>query len=151
MPKIDLSSAKVSKGAGYPAPFAAACRARERTRLGDAGGIGHFGVNLLRLPPGAWSSQRHWHTEEDELVWVVEGEVMLVEEGAETRLGPGDCAAFPANVDNGHHLVNRSDRDALVLEVGSRRQSDVCHYPDIDLEARPGGYVHKDGTPYAER
>lgn len=149
MPKVDRSVAKVSKGAGYPQPFAAACAGRERTRLGQAGGLKDFGVNLLRLPPGAWSSQRHWHTEEDELVWVVEGEVVLVEDGGETRLLPGDCAAFPAGVANGHHIVNRSDRDAVVLEVGSRHESsDVCHYPDIDLEARPGGYVHKDGTPY---
>ena len=149
MPKIDLASAPALDGTSYPDPYAAPCLARRRWRLGVAGGLADFGVNLLRLTPGAWSSQRHWHSVEDELVWVLEGEVVLVEDGAETPLVAGDCAAFPAGAANGHHLVNRSGRDAVVLEVGSSRPNeDVTQYPDCDLVARRDGYTHRDGTPY---
>jgi uncharacterized cupin superfamily protein len=127
------------------------CRARQRWKLGDVVGLTDFGVSLLRLPPGAWSSQRHWHTEEDEFVWVVEGEVVLVEDEGETVLRAGDCAAFKAGVPNGHHLQNRSDREAVVLEAGSRREgTDACDYPDIDMVATPQGAFHRDGTPYPE-
>jgi uncharacterized cupin superfamily protein len=155
MPKIDRARAPVLHGTSYPDPYAAPCLDRQRWRLGVAGALGDFGVNLLRLPPGSWSSQRHWHSHEDEFVWVLEGDVMLVEEGTETPLATGDCAAFPAGVANGHHLINRSAREALVLEVGSSRPSeDVTRYPDCDLVAGPGDrYTHRDGSAYppAER
>jgi len=151
MPKIDIDAAPTRRGTDYPAPFDQPCQGRRRWALGDAAGLTQFGVNLMRLPPGQWSSQRHWHSAEDEFVWVVEGEVLLVEDGAETVLRPGDCAGFKAGVANGHHLENRSDRDAVLLEMGSRRpDADTCTYSDIDMVARAGEaiYRHRDGTPY---
>src|SRR6201990_3303179 len=104
MPKIDLNAAPKFQGTGYPAPFDAPCAERIRQRLGNAGGLKDFGVNLMRLPPGGWSSQRHWHTHEDEFVFILEGEVVLEEDGGETVLHAGDCAAFPKNSGDGHHL-----------------------------------------------
>ncbi|HEY1072780.1 cupin domain-containing protein [Brevundimonas sp.] len=151
MPKIDIDSAPTGHGTGYPEEFAAPCKPRRRWRLGDAVGLDQFGVNLLRLPAGAWSSQRHWHTVEDEFVWVVEGEVVLIDDDGETILTAGDCAGFKAGVANGHKIENRSDREAVLLEVGSRRPGeDACDYPDIDmiLPQGAGGYLHRDGTPY---
>lgn len=151
MPKIDIDNAPTGHGTGYPEEFAAPCKSRRRWRLGDAVGLDQFGVNLLRLPAGAWSSQRHWHSAEDEFVWVVEGEVVLVEEDGETVLVAGDCAGFKAGVANGHRIENRSDRGAVLLEVGSRRPTeDACDYPDIDMILPKGAdrYFHRDGTPY---
>lgn len=151
MPKIDIDNAPTGHGTGYPDEFAAPCKPRRRWRLGDAAGLDQFGVNLLRLPAGAWSSQRHWHSAEDEFVWVVEGEVVLVEEDGETVLVVGDCAGFKAGVPNGHRIENRSDREAVLLEVGSRRPAeDACDYPDIDMILPKGAdrYFHRDGTPY---
>jgi len=153
MPKIDIDTAPARFGTSYPPPFDAPCVGRRRWQLGDAAGLTQFGVNLMRLPPGQWTSQRHWHTAEDEFVWVVEGEVVLVEDDGETILRAGDCAGFKAGVANGHHLQNRSDREAVLLEMGSRRpEADSCDYPDIDLVARAGEdfYRHRDGTPYAD-
>ena len=121
MPKrIDVAAAPVSKGTTYPPPYDKPCRARERLRLGDAAGLTQFGVNLLRLPPGSWSAQRHWHVGEDEFIHVVSGEVVLVTDAGEEVLRAGDCAGFKANEPNGHCLQNRSNTDATVLEVGSR-------------------------------
>ena len=108
MPRIDLTKVPERKGTGYPAEFAAPCAERVRQRLGDAGGLADFGVNLMRLPPGNWSSQRHWHSDEDEFVYLLSGEVVLVEDGGETVRRAGDCAAFPKSSGNGHHLINRS-------------------------------------------
>ena len=124
--------------------------ARARHALGEAAGLTQFGVNLQTLPPGGWSSQRHWHTAEDEFVWIVSGEVVLVTDAGEQALRSGDCAGFPAGAANGHHLQNRSDRDALILEIGSRRpDDDAVDYPDIDLRwTAAAGETHKDGTPY---
>jgi uncharacterized cupin superfamily protein len=152
MPKIDLETTPTRFGTGYPPPFDEPCRNRRRWKLGDAAGLSQFGVNLLRLPPGQWSSQRHWHTAEDEFVFVVEGEVVLVTDAGEEVLRAGDSAGFKAGVPDGHHLQNRSDREAVLLEIGSRRPGeDGAEYPDIDLTLRPGesGYRHNDGTPYA--
>ena len=151
MPKIDIDNAPTGHGTGYPEEFAAPCKSRRRWRLGDAVGLDQFGVNLLRLPAGAWSSQRHWHSAEDEFVWVVEGEVVLIEDDGETVLVAGDCAGFKAGVPNGHKIENRSDREAVLLEVGSRRPTeDACDYPDIDMILPKGAdrYFHRDGTPY---
>jgi len=151
VPKIDIDNAPTGHGTGYPDEFAGPCKPRRRWRLGDAVGLDQFGVNLLRLPAGAWSSQRHWHSAEDEFVWVVEGEVVLVEEDGETVLVAGDCAGFKAGVANGHRIENRSDREAVLLEVGSRRPTeDACDYPDIDMILPTGAdrYFHRDGTPY---
>ncbi|HQR89074.1 MAG TPA: cupin domain-containing protein [Caulobacter sp.] len=152
MPKIDIDAAPTRFGTAYPPPFDAPCQGRQRWKLGDAAGLTQFGVNLMRLPPGQWSSQRHWHTAEDEFTWVIEGEVVLVDDDGETVLGAGDCAGFKAGATNGHHLQNRSDTVAVLLEIGSRRpQDDGCDYPDIDLILREGEetYRHRDGAPYA--
>ena len=146
--RIDQNAIRTSVGSGYPPPYGAPCAARVRTRLGDAAALTDFGVNLLRLPPGAWSSQRHWHTAEDEFVYVLEGEVVLVTDAGEETLRPGDCAGFKAGVEDGHHLQNRSQADALLLEVGSRKTEDAGDYPDIDLRFSPDGYTHKDGSPF---
>jgi uncharacterized cupin superfamily protein len=148
--KIDVRATVRTEGSEYPPPFDERCRTRVRNALGDAAGLTQFGVNLQRLPPGAWSSQRHWHTAEDEFVWVVEGEVLLVTESGEEVLRAGDCAGFKAGVADGHHLQNRSTQDALLLEIGARRAAeDVVDYPDIDLAwTGTGGNQHKDGTSY---
>jgi uncharacterized cupin superfamily protein len=152
--RINLQEVPQVSGSGYPEPFHRACANRIRQRLGDAAGLSDFGVNLMRLAPGAWSSQRHWHTAEDEFVYVLEGELVLVTDAGEEILRPGDCAGFKAGVRDGHHLQNRTDRDAVVLEVGSRKiEDDEGDYPDIDMRflKGDGGYVHKDGTPYPRR
>lgn len=150
MRQIDVAAAPRREGSDYPPPYDEPCRERLRHALGEAAGLTQFGVNLLRLPPGAWSSQRHWHTQEDELVWVVDGEVVLVTGTGEEVLRAGDCAGFKAGVADGHHLQNRSGRPALILEIGSRRpETDAVEYPDIDLRwSGATGDTHKDGTPY---
>ena len=149
MPKIDPAKAPVRRGTAYPPPFDAPCRDRHRLKLGDAAGLTDFGVNLLTLKPGVWSSQRHWHQQEDEFVYILSGEVVLVTDAGEELLGPGDCAAFPKKDGNGHHLINRSAADATLLEIGTRSGGDHVVYPDIDLLLDPAkGYTRKDGTAY---
>ena len=150
MPKVDIATVPVRIGTGYPAPFNEACAGRTRQRVGDAGGVQAFGVNLMTLPPGKWSSQRHWHSHEDEFVCVLSGELTLVEDNAETVLRSGDCAAFPKGSGNGHHLQNRSAAIAVYLEVGSRHVDDLTTCSDVDLMSfnRDGAFVHKDGSPY---
>lgn len=146
--RIDITQVAARIGTDYPQPHDAPCLRRERKRLGDLAGLTQFGVNLLRLAPGVWSSQRHWHTDEDEFVFVVAGEVVLVTNGGEEILRAGDCAGFKANDPDGHHLQNRSQRDAIVLEVGGRSPGDGVDYPDIDMRIEPGSdrYVRRDGT-----
>lgn len=149
--RIDPATLSEIVGTLYPPPFHQPCRARGRKKLGDAAGLSQFGVNLLRLPPGAWSSQRHWHQEQDEFVYVVSGEVTLVTGDGEEVLKAGDCAGFKAGDRNGHHLQNRSAAEALVLEIGTRTPSDKGEYSDIDMAFDTGSgamYLHKDGTPY---
>ena len=151
MPKIDIENAPTRLGSSYPAPHDAPCRDRKRWKLGDAAGLTQFGVNLLRLPPASWSSQRHWHFTEDEFVYVLEGEGVLVTDEGEQVLKPGDCAGFPAGAPNGHHIQNRSDKELVVLEVGTRTPTgDGCDYPDIDMVLAVGAkaYTRRDGTPY---
>ncbi len=150
MPKIDIASAPVRKGSSYPAPFDEKPAARIRHALGDAGSLNDFGVNLIELPPGAWSSQRHWHSTEDEFVYVISGEVTLVTDDGEEIQRAGDCAAFPKNTSNGHHLINKTNALAVCLEIGTRSSDDVTVYSDIDLkiDARDNRYTHKDGTAY---
>ncbi len=150
MPKIDVKSVPGRRGSGYPAPFGEIAKDRVRQRLGDAGGLTQFGVNLLQLPPGAGSSQRHWHSGEDEFVYVVSGEVVLVTDKGEEVLRAGDCAAFPKDVGDGHQLLNKSPAMAVCLEVGTRSADDVTIYSDIDMkiDKKGGGFTHKDGTPY---
>jgi uncharacterized cupin superfamily protein len=149
--KIDIAAAPTRFGTGYPPPHDAPCAGRRRWKLGDAAGLTQFGVNLLRLPPGQWSSQRHWHLAEDEFVYVLEGEVVLVTNDGEEILHAGDCAGFKAGVPDGHQIQNRSASEAVLLEIGSRNPGgDGATYPDIDLMLRLGetAYRHADGTPY---
>jgi uncharacterized cupin superfamily protein len=150
--KIDVTTLSPVIGTLYPPPFAEPCLARERIKLGDAAELTQFGVNLLRLPPGAWSSQRHWHTEADEFVFVLSGEVTLVTDQGSEILRAGDAAGFKAGDRNGHCLRNLSSTDASVLEVGTRIATDAGHYSDIDMfapaDAKPAAYTRKDGTPY---
>jgi uncharacterized cupin superfamily protein len=148
--KIDVNSAKATTGSGYPAPYGEPCKLRFRRRLGEAAGLTQFGVNFTRLPAGSWSSQRHWHTAEDEFIYVAEGELVLVTDSGEEILRAGDCAGFKAGTADGHHLQNRSGKDALFLEIGSRcPQEDEVAYPDIDLKIKgDAGFTHRDGRPY---
>jgi uncharacterized cupin superfamily protein len=153
MPKLDLTTIAQRTGSGYPAPFDRPTAGRIRQALGDAAGLSQFGVNLLQLPPGGWSSQRHWHTAEEEFVFVVSGELTLVTNAGETVLRAGDCAGFPAGRPDGHHLVNKSSAPAVCLEVGSRIPGDSAHYPDIDLffDGVADQYTRRDGTPLPRR
>ncbi len=155
MPKIDVHSIPEGNACGYPAPFHEIAKGRFRKPLGDAVGLTQFGVNLCRLAPGAGSSQRHWHEKEDEFVYVLDGEVVLVESEGETMLRAGDAAAFKAGVANGHHLLNRSGRDALILEFGTRSPRDRAVYSDLDMQLLVDGsedrFLHMDGTPYPSR
>jgi uncharacterized cupin superfamily protein len=152
--KIDIAAAETVKGTLYPPPYDAACIGRSCTRLGDAAGLTQFGVNLLHLPPGQASSQRHWHTHEDEFVYVLSGEVTLVTDAGEEALRAGDCAGFKGGNENGHCLRNQSNVEAVVLEIGSRLEGDGAFYPDIDLVApgdgKPAIYTRRDGTPYED-
>jgi uncharacterized cupin superfamily protein len=148
---IALDAAPTVHGSRYPAPYDAPCAQRFRRRLGDVAGLTQFGVNLTRLPAGAWSAQRHWHSAEDEFIYVLEGELVLVTDSGEETLRAGDCAGFKAGVPDGHHLLNRSEREALYLEVGGRRPGeDAVVYPDIDLRIAAGRaeYLHSNGEPY---
>jgi uncharacterized cupin superfamily protein len=153
MPKIDLAKVPVEARNIYPEEFAKVVAGRERQRIGDAAGLTQFGVNVCRLKPGAASSLRHWHREEDELVYVLEGEVVLVEDGGETILKEGDAAGFKANAPNGHCLVNRGSRDTVFLEIGTRAPAERSTYADVDLvlERDSSGrrFLRKSGEPYA--
>ncbi len=152
MPKIDIDAIPLDTGTNYPPPYSDAVKGRQRKRMGNAVGLDQFGVNLCRLKPGAASSQRHWHTHEDELVYMLEGEVVLCEDGGETVLRPGDAAGWKAGAPNGHCLINRSDRDAVFLEVGARSPREQVEYPDVDMrmirDEKGGRCVHKSGEPY---
>jgi uncharacterized cupin superfamily protein len=155
MPKIDVAALAERSGSRYPAPYDEPCRKRRWKALGDVGGLTQFGVNLLTLEPGVWSSQRHWHSHEDELAYVLEGQVLLVTDAGEQLLGPGDCAAFKAGVKDGHTFQNRSSEPATLLVVGTRDDRDHGEYSDIDMRFEPGrysgggGFRRKDGTPFA--
>jgi uncharacterized cupin superfamily protein len=143
----------VKSGTRYPAPFDAPCKAREWQALGDAFGLTQFGVNRVRLKPGVWSSQRHWHTHEDEFVYVLEGAPTLATDDGRRTLGPGDFVGFRGGVENGHHLVNETEEDVVFLVVGARIAEDAVHYPDIDLYWPPGRqegavFTRKNGEPY---
>jgi len=151
--RIDLAKLPVITGTLYPPPFDEPCRARERTRLGDAAGLAQYGVNLVRLKPGAWSSQRHWHIAQDEFIYILSGEVTLVTNAGAEILRAGDCAGFKAGDQDGHHLQNRSSADVTFLEMGTRLPDDAAYYSDIDMmvAAGGGGYGHRDGSPYPKQ
>ncbi len=150
MPKLDLHAVQKRKGSGYPSPFDAPCADRVRQRLGDAGGLTDFGVNLMQLPPGSWSSQRHWHSHEDEFVYILQGQLTLIEDGGETVLSAGDCAAFPKGTGNGHHMVNKSSGLAIYLEIGSRQPADLTTCSDVDMMSSnaDGRFLRKNGASF---
>ena len=152
MPKIDIAKAEIRTGNGYPAQFKKSVTGREKTVLGDLAGLTQFGVNRTKLPPGVASSLRHWHEQEDEFIYVLEGELTLVEDGGETLLKAGDAAGWKAGVPNGHMLVNKTSRDAVYLEIGSRVPRERAHYPEYDLlytrDENGLRITHRDGKPY---
>lgn len=151
-PALDPATVAARKGSAYPSEFAEEVEMKEKRALGDPLGLTQFGVNMVRLPAGAWSSQRHWHTKEDEFIYVLDGEITLVTEEGEQVLGPGMAAGFPADVADGHHLINRAERPAVYLEVGTRHHADECAYPDIDMHRGlvdgQRVFTRKDGSPF---
>ena len=153
MPVIDPSKITPRTGSIYPEPYASMMQGRSSLRLGDAGGLTQFGANLVRLEPGARSSLRHWHENEDEFVMVTDGECTLIQDEGETVLRPGDCAAFPAGDTNGHCFVNRTDRPVAFLVIGTRAPREVAHYSDedfrIEIEAGKATFTYRDGSPWA--
>ena len=150
MPKIDLDKVPLETTVGYPEPFWQPIVGRERKRLGNAVGLDQFGVNLVTLKPGAWSSQRHWHNGEDEFLVMLTGEAVLVEDAGRNVMRPGDCAAWPKGSTNGHHLINESDEDCSFICM-SGGPNTGGGYSDIDMIwTTKGGFAHKDGTPYGD-
>jgi uncharacterized cupin superfamily protein len=153
MPKIDIASLAERNTTGYPEPFKQTVAGRFKKALGNAAGLTQFGVNLTRIAPGSASAERHWHENEDEFIFMLDGELVLIEDEGETVLRAGDAAGFKAGVPNGHYLVNRSDKDAVLLEVGTRAATERAHYPDVDLAAVNDGdglvFTNKAGEPYA--
>jgi uncharacterized cupin superfamily protein len=148
-----LEAALPSRGSSYPEQFQPLVKGRQKRALGDHFGLRNFGVNLTRLKPGAVTALRHAHTKQDEFVYVVEGHPVLVTDDGEERLSPGMCVGFPAGTGNGHHLVNRTGDDVVLLEVGDRTPGDEATYPDDDLRAehvrdKVYRFTRKDGTPY---
>jgi uncharacterized cupin superfamily protein len=154
MPKIDIAKALVRTKGVYPPPYRSVTDGREKAALGNVAGLTQFGVNLTLLKPGSASALRHWHEQEDEFIYVLDGEITLIEEDGETVLRAGACAGFKAGVPNGHQLVNKSQRDARYLEIGSRAPIERTHYPGIDLvmerDAQGARFVHKSGEPYPQ-
>ncbi len=151
MPKIDLDALPERTGSSYPAPHDAAMAGRRQKRLGDAAGLTQFGANLVTLAPGAMSSLRHWHEQQDEFLVVTEGTLVLVDDFGATPLGPGDCCAFPAGDANGHHIVNRSDAPGAFVVVGTRTQSETGWYSDVDMKVSVSdghmAFSRRDGSP----
>jgi uncharacterized cupin superfamily protein len=152
MPKIDIGKVPIDASTLYPQQFRKVVDGREKQKLGNAAGLTQFGVNLTRIKPGAASALRHWHQHEDEFIYIIEGELVLIENEGETLLKPGDVAGFKAGVDNGHCLVNRTTRDALYLEIGARAASERVEYPDVDCVLERNGtsatYMRRSGEPY---
>jgi uncharacterized cupin superfamily protein len=151
-PALNPATLQANCRSGYPEPYRSRVLPREKRALGDAFGLTKIGVNLTTLMPGKESSMRHWHTHEDELVYVLEGEVVLITDSGEQVLGPGMCAGFAAGLRDGHQFVNRSGRPAVYLEISNRDEADTASYPDADLlwspPGHPGRYTRRDGTPY---
>jgi uncharacterized cupin superfamily protein len=155
MPRIDIAKIADDASTNYPDPFHKVVIGRSRKRLGNAAGLDQFGVNLTTLKPGAASALRHWHEKEDELVYILEGEVVLIENDGETVLKAGDAAGFKANNRIGHQLVNKSSRDAVYIEIGTRSKFESVDYPDVDMmvvrDEKGMRYTHKNGKEYPKR
>ncbi len=152
MPKLDLDTIPQTNRTGYPEPFDAPVQGRWYRRLAPPGGLSAMGVSHVTLKPGAWSSQRHWHVEEDEFVVMLAGEAVLIDDSGEHAMRAGDCATFPKGERNGHHLQNRGDTDCVFIAVSAGdKTADRGEYPDIDMVFGPEGYARKDGTPYPSK
>jgi uncharacterized cupin superfamily protein len=150
---VEAISVPSVSGTNYPEHLRKFVAGRSKRKLGDAFGLRNFGVNLTTLAPGAMSALRHWHTKQDEFVYIVEGEAVLVTDAGEQVLRPGMVAGFPAGKEDGHHLINRSQRDVVYIEIGDRLPGDAADYPDMDMVTRqqPDGrwmYFHRNGEPY---
>jgi uncharacterized cupin superfamily protein len=154
MPKIDIAKVPVRTDSVYPKAYRSVVDGREKAALGNAAGLTQFGVNLTRLKPGAASALRHWHVQEDEFICVLEGEIVLIEDGGQILLKPGECAGFKAGMPNGHQLVNKSRSDALYLEIGTRATTEQVDYPDVDLvmerDEQGMRFRRKSGEPYPQ-
>lgn len=152
MPKLDLAAVPLKTGSIYPEPYASMMAGRTSLRLGQAGGLTQFGVNIVILQPGATSSLRHWHRHEDEFVMILEGECVMHQDAGETLMRPGDCAAFPAGDTDGHCFENRTDREARFLVIGTKAPAEVATYSDVDMvvhvEGAAARFTYKDGTPW---
>lgn len=152
MPKLDLARVPLKTGTIYPPPYDAVVAGRSSLRLGEAGGLSQFGVNLVILQPGAVSSLRHWHLNEDEFVMITEGTCILVQDAGEVEMRPGDCAAFPAGNPDGHHFINRTAAVAKFLVIGSKAKTEVATYSDVDFRVEQAGgtnrFTYRDGTPW---
>lgn len=152
LPAFAAAGVKEIGGSGYPSPYREKVAGRTKRKLGDAAGLTQFGVNLVVLPPGGFSSMRHWHKTEDEFVYVLSGELTLITDAGEQVLTAGDASGFPAGKEDGHHMINRSKSPATYLEVGTRVETDEVDYPDIDMKGADDGagfkFFHKDGKPY---
>jgi uncharacterized cupin superfamily protein len=147
MPKIDLEQIEPTNATGYPAPFNQPVAGRWQRKVGEVGGLTELGARHVVLEPGAWSSQRHWHIGEDELLVMLTGRAVLVEDDGETELAPGDVAIWPKGIRNGHHLINRSTEPCSFVCVSAGKDVGGA-YSDIDMMWTESGYSHKDGTPY---
>ena len=154
MPKINLENVVETSGTDYPNPYDTPCIMRRKKALGDYAGLTQFGAHIITLPPGSWSSQRHWHSAEDEFIMILEGHPTFIDDHGETELAPGDITAHPANDGNGHHMQNRAEKEVCFLIIGTRNpKADSGHYPDIDLAIPANGtpdriFTRKDGSPY---
>lgn len=151
-PAMDPANLEPSTRSSYPREYQTEVAGRRKRTLGDSLGITHYGVNLVELPPGAWSSQRHWHSAEDEFVYVVSGQVTLITDDGPQTLSAGMVAGFPAGKADGHHLVNEGEEPAVYLEIGDRNDEDAVVYPDIDMQLTSPNegqeFQHRDGRPY---
>lgn len=147
MPRIDIEALPQANTTGYPPPFDKAVAGRWHRRLAPVAGLTAMGASHVVLKPGAWSSQRHWHRGEDELLVMLTGEAVLIEDGGRTVLKAGDVCAWPADVEDGHHLVNESEADCSFIAI-SAGPDNGGDYADIDMIWTDAGYAHKDGTPY---
>jgi uncharacterized cupin superfamily protein len=154
MPKIDRSKIPFANNPSYPKEFAPVIEGREKQKLGDAVGLTQFGVNVARIKAHSKSALRHWHESEDEFIYMLEGELVLHEDDGETVLKPGDAAGWRANGGIGHCLINRTGKDALYLEVGTRSKDERVHYPDVDFRMERDGtsrrWMRKNGEPIKE-
>lgn len=151
MPKVDLDRVEPSNATGYPDPFHQQVQGRWWKRIAPLAGLTELGASHVTLEPGAWSSQRHWHKGEDELLIMLGGSATLVEDDGETGLQAGDIVAWAKGVANGHHLINRSDAPCTFVAISAGPDTGG-DYPDLDMVwTEDGRFTRRDGTEYPKR